>query len=157
MYFFGFMLFSLLFRANAGQNINETSVVSDKDIKYRLPNNTEPVRYDIKIVTNIHENDFKFSGLVKIYLRVLESSDKITLHARQLTIETIKLTDSHGNSVELKNYKQDSVTDFLKISTEKVLLENERYTLTISYSGTLRTDQLGFHRLSYVNSKGETK
>lgn len=164
MFFFGYFWFSLCFCINANEyapfDHRFSSIFNETDnteINYRLPNNTKPESYDIKLSTNIHEGDFNFSGLAAINLRVLEPSYNITLHARQLTIKSIQLTTSFGIKIDTHNFTYDPVTEFLTIPTTSQLQKNAQYQLAIAYSGTLRTDNLGFYRSSYINSKGETR
>lgn len=126
-------------------------------INYRLPNNTKPDSYDITLSTNIDRNDFSFSGCVVINFHVLEPSYNITIHARQLSIKTIKLATSFGVVINLNPYTHDNVTDHLVIPTQVQLQKYTQYILTIEYSGVLRTDTMGFYRNTYVNAKGETK
>lgn len=126
------------------------------EIKYRLPNNTKPINYDITLITNIDKNEFNFSGVAVISLQVLETSANITLHARQLTIKSVKLTTLSGIMIRLNPSTYDATTEFLTIPTQN-LYKDMNYVLTIEYSGELRTDQFGFYRSSYVNSNGETK
>lgn len=151
-----YLLFSLLFCAiTNGQPTKYTTKTSQ--INYRLPNNTKPDSYDITIATNIDRNDFSFSGRVVINLHVLEPSYNITIHARQLDIKRISLLTSFGVGIQLNPHAHDNVTDHLVIPTQVQLQEDTPYTLTVDYSGVLRTDRLGFYRDTYINAKGETK
>lgn len=157
------LLVSLIFCVVAKEHrpINQSPVYTldthIEDVQFRLPNNTKPLSYDITIITKIDEDDFIFSGKVKINLHVLETSSKIILHARQLTIKSINLTMTSGFSIELSSFTYDATTEFLTIPTQIQLLKDASYTLIIDYIGELRADQFGFYRSSYVNSRGETK
>lgn len=155
------LLSLLLYVANTnGHRWLRNSAVSTtkpNQINYRLPNNTKPDSYDITIATNIHRNDFSFSGRVVINLHVLEPSYNITIHARQLDIKAIRLVTSFGGVVYLNSHVHDNVTDHLFIPTQVQLQKDTQYILTVEYSGVLRTDRLGFYRDTYINAKGETK
>lgn len=131
------------------KNINE--------IQYRLPNNTKPLNYDITLITNIDKNEFNFTGVAVISVHVLEISSKITLHAGELTIKSVKLATTSGTMIKLNPFTYDVTTEFLTIPSQNQLDKNSTYLLIIDYSGDLRTDQFGFYRSSYVNSKGEKK
>lgn len=156
MDFYGCLVISVLFSVvmSAHHSMNDAGA---DEISYRLPNNTKPENYDITLVTNIHKNDFKFSGTVIINLRALETSYNIVLHARQLIIKSVKLMTQTGTNVRLNPFIFDAITEFLTIPTQSQLQKDNNYILTIEYSGELRTDQHGFYRSSYVNSRGETK
>lgn len=139
-------------------------VASDYDLaesanrtNYRLPNNTKPESYDIKVISNIDRIEFDFTGTVTINLIVLKTSSEITLHARKLSIKSVKLTTKSGRSIDLKTFTYDTTTEFLTIPTDTVLEMNSKYILTIEYVGELRVEHYGFYRSSYVNSQGETK
>lgn len=127
----------------------------DDLISYRLPNNTIPLQYDVSLQTWVDTNNFTFVGKVLIDIQIVEITSFITLHQRQLTIDSVDVRDSIGNSVYL-DHTYDSVTEFLIIETVNELLPNDLYTLDIEYKGILRTDSAGFYRSSYVNDIGET-
>lgn len=132
-------------------------IMEPSQINYRLPNNTKPESYNIRVSTYIERNDFSFSGRVAIKLRVLEASYNITIHARQLDIKSIKLATSFGVMIHLNPHTHDNVTDHLVIPTQVQLQKDIQYVLTMEYSGVLRTDLMGFYRNTYINAKGETK
>lgn len=153
MEFYGFFLFCLQFCVV----VSEKDDASTNGISYRLPNNTKPENYDITITTNIDKNNFIFSGTVIIDIRVLEESSSITLHARQLTINLVRLITKTGTAVKLNPFTYDPTTEFITIPTQSRLLKDTNYILTLGYVGVLRTDKCGFYATSYTNSKGETK
>lgn len=129
------------------------------NINFRLPNTTHPETYDIAITTRIDQGIFDFYGYVRIGIVVDQTTREIVLHARQLTVSDVRLVKYAGNvpiNVEIDNHSYDGVTEFLKIRTKNSeLLSGDRLTLDITYNGTLRTDNLGFYRSSYINSEGK--
>lgn len=153
MEFYGFFLFCLQFCVV----VSEKDDASTNGISYRLPNNTKPENYDITITTNIDKNNFIFSGTVIIDIRVLEESSSITLHARQITINLVRLITKTGTAVKLNPFTYDPTTEFITIPTQSRLLKDTNYILTLGYVGVLRTDKRGFYATSYTNSKGEMK
>lgn len=127
-------------------------------IDYRLPNNTTPLHYDIFLSTRIHAAIFPFDGVVTIRLRALENTSDITVHYRQLVILNVDLLDLNANVIQSNvNYIQDEVKEFLIIRPQNSLIANEVYHVRISYLGTLRADDAGFYRGSYVDNNGERK
>lgn len=154
------LLFCVVVVVNGWQQIDNAAIDDTvmKNINYRLPNNTKPESYDITLITNIDQNDFNFTGRVVITLRVLEASNNITIHARQLEIKTITLTTvASGMIINLHPHTYDNITEFLVIPTQTELKKDTQYILTVEYAGILRTGSSGFYRGSYTNSKGETR
>lgn len=130
---------------------------------YRLPNDTRPEHYAIRLTSRVHANDFSFTGEVDITVRVQLPTTTITIHHRQLTINTIRLTGAAAVDVPLQpasgsSYELDR--EFLVISLATgvaPLTVDATYVLRISYAGTLRNDLAGFYRSSYVAADGSTK
>lgn len=130
-------------------------------VSYRLPNNTRPISYDVQITTNIHtQTDFGFSGIVAVRFVAVETSRTITLHQRQLNIGAVSLTlaNNPNQIYQLNPFDYDNVTEFLTftLSSEDLVINSE-YILTIHYQGTLRSDNAGFYRSSYLASDGSRR
>ena len=130
------------------QSYMKEEVLREK-VNYRLPNDTKPLKYLIEITTNIHDNDhneqFKFTGKVIIDFEVLEATNQVTIHQRQLTINKVSLDGLK------KSFEYVKLTEFLIISTEAMLESGSKHSLEIEYAGTLREDLKGFYRSSYDN------
>ena len=120
---------------------------------YRLPNNTIPLHYDIRLGTEIHRGDFTFSGIVRINIRVLEESNTITLQSRQMIIQRIILFNANGTNFESSLfYTFDSDLEFLVITTERQFEVDQELIVDIIYVGVLGTFMdRGFFRSSYVD------
>lgn len=133
--------------------------ITTNEVKFRLPNNTKPESYDIKLVTYFEEKNFTFSGTVAIDVRVLEATQNITLHVHELlSIESVKLESEAKNDVKLDQLAYDKTNQQLTIPTIKQLETGTKYILTIQYTGELRSDSpTGFYRSSYVDSTGQEK
>lgn len=139
-------------------------VGDDANLPLRLPNNTRPWSYDIWLTTNVHRGEFDVSGRTRIVLDVLTANTRtITLHHRQLTIESVQLTllSINGNTDEATmqlashSYAGSNEQLIVRLATgEPDLLENRRYTLTIDHTGVLNSAVQGFHRASYVDNDG---
>lgn len=156
MYYFQCFIVSLLFYVVLSRKNSKINTNTD-GINYRLPNNTQPENYEITLVTNIDKYDFYFSGEVIINVRVSEASSYITLHARQLTIKTVKLVNKSGTVVDLNPFTYNVTTEFLTIPTRTQLQKDTNYILTVNYTGELRRDSFGFYKQFYVDSQGRTK
>lgn len=123
----------------------------DEDVGFRLPNNTEPISYDLTLKTLIDESDFVFEGDLSLKIYVSEESSEIVLHSRELVIEEIELwSEDKLIKYELSDFKNNSVLHFLTIPIgggKTINIGN--YFLEIKYHGTIREDTIGFYRSSY--------
>lgn len=123
---------------------------------YRLPNTTRPNSYDVTLRTWVHEENFAFTGNVRIHITAVENTTSITLHHRYLTIEDIRLLSSDANSIspQVVSYSYNVTFEFLTAIVSEALTPGEIYILEIDFTGTLRTDDGGFYRSSYLNDEG---
>ncbi|XP_034485276.1 aminopeptidase N [Drosophila innubila] len=141
------------------ENPNQRLASRANEDTYRLPNNTEPISYDVTLSTNVHKGETGFNGTVIITLEVIETSEIIVVHARQLAnfTATIRRADGQGNEIALQ-YTQDVDREFLKFSAKDVTFTaGTKWLLTIKYQGNLRTDNGGFYLSTYTDEKGATK
>lgn len=131
---------------------NYVSILDEKDGEqnYRLPNNTIPETYDITLTTRVDKKDSNFSGTVIIQLIAIESSNSITIHQRQLNILTQKLKKINTNSDISLEVSYDKTTELLTFKTGTLLEKDQKYLLTITYSGELRKDKKGFYLAEYL-------
>lgn len=149
-------------RSSTDNHIREVvqPLVDDPAIVHRLPSTTRPISYDIHVTTNIHtQTDFSFTGEVAIRFRALRASRTITLHQRQLTIgnASLILTDQPNIQIPLNPAEYNSENEFLSFTLQSptaLLIGSREYILTIAYNGTLRTDEAGFYRSSYLTENG---
>lgn len=127
-------------------------------LDYRLPNSTIPISYNIWLSTSIHLGDFSFNGQVDIRIRAINNTQEIKLHYRELTIQGIDLLSGTGTTIQTDvSHSFQAELEFLVITPAAGLVANQEYIVQIRYEGTLRDDDAGFYRSSYVNSAGVTK
>jgi Peptidase M1 N-terminal domain len=136
--------------------IDRFSSVNRQGVAYRLPNDTIPLRYDIGLTTRIDLGNFFFNGNVAIRFLVLQSTNQVTIHSKQLTISSVSLKSASGFQLPI-TFQLDAVTEFLTVTLQLGNFAlNQEYILTVVYYGELRKDDQGFYRSSYVNGQGET-
>lgn len=113
-----------------------------------------PIVYDLKIETLIHTGVLSFNGEINILIYIQETSNTITLHARQLLILDILLRNLDGSTFDSNfRYTYDSATDFLTIITNRELPGSYLFYLNITYVGFLnQPNQRGFFGNSYVDT-----
>lgn len=132
---------------------NEPVAEISSDRNFRLPNNTEPVSYNLRLSTDIHVGNFGFQGEVTIIIRALEATNSITLHSRQTIIERIDLFTPNGTLYqENVQFTYDSEVEFLVIPVNGGLVAGQELSIEISYQGFLRSELMGFFRTSYYNA-----
>ncbi|EDV93345.1 aminopeptidase N [Drosophila grimshawi] len=125
---------------------------------YRLPNNTEPVDYNVEITTNVHKGETAFTGKVIISLIVTEDTPEIVVHARQLEFIDVIIRKADATAETKLEYSRDLEREFYKLTAKDVIFEEgSSWVLTITYSGTLRSDNGGFYLSTYTDETGATK
>ena len=93
-------IFIAIFLSAQGEEVSQSlPSVNDQSLNYRLPNNSVPLYYNLRIETDIHNGTTDFHGIEKIRIRITETTDVITLHCKSeiLTIKNVDLYDSQGN------------------------------------------------------------
>lgn len=133
-------------------------IVEDEYIGFRLPNDTRPEAYELRLRTWVNEERFDFEGQVNISIITVNETNAITLHHRQLNIVQVRLFMLELATpvlVSISPWTYNSTFEFLRIPINSVLPANYTYLLEITYTGTLRTDEGGFYRSSYYNDAGE--
>lgn len=127
------------------------------DPLYRLPNDTYPIHYKVHLDTRIDQDDFMFTGNVEINLGVEKETNQITMHARNMTVESVALyRDATPHvPVAVTGTAYDDVTELFTIFTEAPVTVGNTYTLIIDYWSELREDNAGFYQAWYDNAEGK--
>ncbi|XP_058121714.1 aminopeptidase N-like [Anopheles ziemanni] len=137
------------------------------ELNYRLPNNTFPLRYNIELTTNIHndtigDDRFRFDGKVTIQLMAIGQpiENNITLNFRQINIKHVKLWHIQNGWEQILiddgiSFTLDQVREFVTVHSPQPL--NGSYYLELQYNGTLREDNAGFYRSSYRTDDGSVR
>ncbi|XP_062717235.1 aminopeptidase N [Aedes albopictus] len=127
---------------SAGAAAKERSFTS-----FRLPNTSIPTQYTLELDTNVHLNQFSYSGRVQIQLTTLQQTKQIV----------VKHTHTNQVEVALVEYSIEVEREFLVIDTREALPANTNYRLLIEFTNVLRTDLTGFYRSSYQAEDGTTR
>lgn len=139
---------SLLWKSS--NNVMVGNKLNDESVSYRLPNNTIPVRYDLWLKTDVKKAEFGFSGRVKIHVKIIETTQKITLQYRQIKVDKIDLLGTERNLIQSNlDFEYEENVEFLIISLPRTVIMNDEVVLAIDYHGELRDDASGFYRASY--------
>lgn len=119
-----------------------------------LPSSTVPVRYELRIKTDIDKGIFGYSGNVKIHVKVVEPTKSVTVNYRQISVSEISLIDGSDKSRLMFSLHQQK--EFLHIALPRAAANNETFIIEIDFDGTLREDLLGFHRSNYTDGDNKT-
>jgi len=123
-----------------------------------LPKALRALHYDLRLRPQFTDSQdmtgFRFTGDVMIQLDVINSTDKIVLHAKLLTIpkETIVVTAS-GQNVPVVELTEDKRLEFLTIKLERALDVGSPVWGMIKFSGPLSGDLAGLY-MSRFNDSG---
>lgn len=124
----------------------------------RLPGDIVPIRYEIILDTEVHNDGIRdYEGTVKIDLRVEQDTSQVVLHHRDLSITDVKLLDSRTRTnVPIQQHVYSNETEFLTIPTISGLIKDTLLILEIKFNGKLQTGTAGFYRSQY-QVPGENK
>ena len=135
------------------KNSEEPIEVEFNEINVRLPNNTIPLHYDIRVNTsNLHTGALDDQGNVRINIRTLERTNTITLHSTNLNFDFIFLFESNGRLLDFNpQFTNDNQTELLVITTPRHLEVGEEIVVDIGYTGNLRRDFRGLFQSFFVD------
>ena len=112
----------------------------------RLSGNITPRRYDIRLHPDLE--NFTFEGLETITLSILKPTRAITLHSRELEIETVHILINREKIFAkeiLYNEKAETATFLFP----KTISAKKKTKLTIVFKGILNDKMRGFYKSSY--------
>lgn len=141
---------------NVASKIHDKNANNESGIT-RLSGKIIPKTYDLFIKTNIHAEEFTFTGLVKTDIDVREKTNVIKLHSKQLNITSAKLWNNQISPPVYSLLEVSFESDELLVLTAQADLQvhDNVYHLEIDYHGVLRDDDLGFYKTSYINNAGK--
>ncbi len=119
--------------------------ISKKSV--RLPNHISPTNYKLTIKPDLES--FTFSGNEIIKIKIEKETNKITLHSKNIDIETVMISSKQKTKEQFANKinydtKSETVTFFFK---NKVIGNCD---LHISFIGIINDNLRGFYRSKYI-------
>ncbi|CAH0395173.1 unnamed protein product [Bemisia tabaci] len=138
---------------------------------YRLDGSVVPYHYDLFLEVNLDptglhdEKDyFKFRGYVKIKMACKETTNKIVLHARNLTIfqsyvrlNELSSSGLESNRIMISDHSHNLEYEQLIVETESELAAGKNYSYKLPFFGKLRKDRMGLYRAFYRDSNNVTR
>ncbi len=110
----------------------------------RLSKNVVPIEYDIQLRPDL--NNFTFEGIETITLSILKPTKTLTLHCKEIEIETARIKDDFAKI----SYDEKSETATFTFP-KNIPKENKgKIKLTIVFKGILNDKMRGFYRSKYT-------
>lgn len=114
------------------------------DDHYRLPNYGKPLHYRLSFAKLRFEPEFTFSGNASILITILEPTDKLLLHSKNLNIKRIYF-DARSNLT----YSLCTKHEILTVNLGEELPKSTTKRLIIEYDGVFSDQMNGFYRSWY--------
>lgn len=144
------------FSPRTGAEVKDEAAEEPK-IEYRLPGDVIPISYDITL-TPVLEDDFKYTGKSIIVVTAKKTTKEIVLHSKGLKITAKSvIIDEKDPANKIVDLKLEEKTDFLRITLENNIVENQKLSIELEYSGKLDDNLRGFYRSSYINEAGQKR
>jgi puromycin-sensitive aminopeptidase len=118
----------------------------------RLPRSVVPRRYDLTIAPDLEAATF--TGTVTITIEVLEPTDTVTLHAKDLVVG-LQTVEQRGAPVPATP-AFDPDRDRIAITCDHPLAPGEA-TLALSFRGQISSGLVGFYRSRFVDESGRER
>ncbi|KAH6930553.1 hypothetical protein HPB50_014719 [Hyalomma asiaticum] len=124
------------------------------------PEGSTPVHYVLEIEPSLDEaTNFSFNGTVTITFVCRKRTDKIALHAAAgLTVDVLNIVATFRSvqkPLRIDNTSRNVLEDLYHIRLREQLHRNERYNLTLRFSGTVGTEPKGLYRVGYIDGPGK--
>ncbi len=117
----------------------------------RLSKNILPIRYNLKLQPDMES--FTYSGIEIIDIKILKQTKQITLHSKDIDIETVKIISAK------KEDFADKITYDIKNETTTFYFKNKipigKIKLSIVFSGIISETLRGFYKSKYILNNEE--
>eukprot|EP00102_Acyrthosiphon_pisum_P019671 XP_016656881.1 PREDICTED: aminopeptidase N isoform X2 [Acyrthosiphon pisum] len=149
MKFVGFKLIFIIALSLMGSVVN-----SEETSDFKLPTNFKPISYELNVTTYL-EDKFVFEGVVGIRMTCVEATDTIVLHSTSLNIDTKSVVLANGgeNVIPVSSVSFDPDKEFMHVKSTVNFKPCDEFVLTISFTGNLTDDLVGYYRSSYVDKE----
>ncbi|KAH7951937.1 hypothetical protein HPB52_015491 [Rhipicephalus sanguineus] len=119
-----------------------------------------PIHYVLEIEPSMDEaTNFSFNGTVTITFVCRKRTDKIALHAAPgLAVDVLNVVATFRSvqkPLRIDNTSRNVIEDLYHIRLREQLHRNERYNVTLRFSGTVGTEPKGLYRVGYIDAPGK--
>jgi puromycin-sensitive aminopeptidase len=119
---------------------------------HRLPTIVRPHRYDLTIAPDLDASTF--TGAVSIGLEIVEPTDTIVLHAKDLVVGVEELWQEAGTFAA--DVRIEPERDLLIVAADRPLAPGPA-RLDLSFSGAISPGLLGFYRSTFTDADGNER
>ncbi|MEK7459456.1 MAG: M1 family metallopeptidase, partial [Patescibacteria group bacterium] len=131
--------------------VKKLMIFKKKKNNIRLSKYVIPDKYDIQLHPDLE--NFTFEGIETIHLSILKQTKSLTLHSKNLEIETVKIQGKTLNNTPQDifadkityNEKDETVTLLFK----KFIPKEKNVKITLVFKGILNEEMRGFYKSSY--------
>lgn len=119
-----------------------------------LPTQLYPSHYDLELTPDLDKLIFTCNE--DIHVTVRESTDRVTLHAREITVDKVTFRSASGAEVEMTEITYNLKAHTVTFIFGEQLPQGEGKVI-IKFTGILNGDMAGFYRSSYTDANGNKK
>lgn len=119
---------------------------SQKISKVRLSKDVTPIKYNIDIKPDLE--NFTFEGIETISLKLNKSTNKLTLHSKEIQIETASVLYKK-DKIFSKNISYDEDRETVEFTFPKIINKGN-VSITLVFKGILNDKMRGFYRSKYT-------
>jgi puromycin-sensitive aminopeptidase len=120
----------------------------------KLPRNVYPTEYDVRLFPDLLNG--VFSGLLDVVIEVVEATSVITLHAYELQIFNVLVTQD-GETYQDGIVSYDKEKQRVSFTFAKPLVAGTNAILSLDYTGRINDQMVGLYRSEYVTADGQKK
>ena len=137
-----------------GSNQGREEVSSDQQpwLSGRLPTSISPELYAIELQLDLASG--RVNGSVRIDATVATSTPFVILHAKDMTVTNINISQGGSINVVEKYFYPSNEYFVMKLASS---VQTGSLSVFLEFNYTLATDLAGFYRSSYLTSDGEKK
>ncbi|MFZ3015049.1 MAG: M1 family metallopeptidase, partial [Nitrospira sp.] len=127
--------------------------ISDSNDPYRLPRHVIPTRYDLRLEPDLTTG--RFTGQAAILITVKKTTQTILLNAVDLVLRSV-MVDGLRRAPLNATIELEQQTQRARLSFQEAI-DPGKWTLIISFEGTLNDQLRGFYRSTYKDASGITQ
>ena len=128
-----------------------TRDTGDPSARHRLPDDVEPLRYDLVLTPDLGAATFR--GIVDIELSTRKATNTIELHALDLEVTSARLGTAGGAADDV-TVSRGEHEDRIVVTLVRPLQPGDGATLHLEFTGVLNDMLCGFYRSTFTDDSG---